>query len=267
MKLLFLDLDETLLMSNKDINPVDMAAIDEMILMGHKVVINSGRPLYSILVLAEKFGFIREGFLIASFNGGMIYDPVRKEILCRRSVNADVCRFLFDEAYKAGIHCHTYSDNNVISEHATKELDYYTSRIHMPGKVVNDFREEVTNPPKIILISLDGKETLEKFRLEHEEFSKDKLYTTFSDSRLLEYADPLSNKGEAVRFLCNHLNVPVSDTVAAGDEENDIPMIIAAGTGVAMKNGTQITKDSADYITQKTNNEGGIAEIIHKFIF
>ena len=266
MKLLFVDLDETLLTTDKRINEIDMQAINDMIKAGHKVIINSGRPLYSILGLAEKFGFIREGFYLSSFNGGLIYDPVNKKKLVFRHVDVEMARYFFDEARKAGIHCHTYSESNVISEHDTEELAFYTERIKMPGLVVDDFRTVVSEPPKMILIALDGRERLEKFRKDHEEFSKDKLYTTFSDARLLEYADPLSNKGEAVRFMCEYFNVPISDSVAAGDEENDIPMIIAAGTGVAMKNGTDSTKAVADYITENTNNEGGIAEIIHKFI-
>ena len=53
MKLLFLDLDGTLLNDKKEINKADMDAIDEMISKGHKVIINTGRPLYSALLLSE----------------------------------------------------------------------------------------------------------------------------------------------------------------------------------------------------------------------
>lgn len=266
MKLLFVDLDGTLLNDEKTINDADMTAINEMIMAGHKVIINSGRPLYSIMGLAEKFGFLRDGFYLSSFNGGLIYDPVEKKRLIYHPVDVDLVRYFFDEAYKAGIHCHTYTDTNVISEHDTEAFNFYTKRINMPGKIVNDFREEVSAPPKIILISLEGKEALEQFRIEHEDYAKDRLYTTFSDPRLLEYSHPLTNKGEAVRFMCNYLEVPIKDSVSAGDEENDIPMISTAGTGCVMKNGTDETKEVADYITERTNNEGGIAEIIYKFI-
>lgn len=266
MKLLFVDLDGTLLTDEKKISDIDMAAINKMIEAGHKVIINSGRPLLSILGLAEQFGFIREGFYLSSFNGGLIYDPVKKERLVYHPVDVELTRYFFDEAYKAGIHCHTYSDTNVISEHMTRELEFYTQRVKVPGMVVDDFRTVVSEPPKIILICLEGKEPLERFRLEHEEIAKDRLYTTFSDPKLLEYSDPLTNKGEAIRFLCDYLNVPIEDSVAAGDEENDIPMIEAAGVGCAMRNGTEQVKNVADYTTEKTNNEGGIAEIIYKFI-
>lgn len=268
MKLLFLDLDGTLLNDEKEISPVDMAAIDKMIAAGHKVIINTGRPLYSVMILAEKFGFLREGFYISAFNGGLIYDPVSDEKLKYDTLPTDVVRYMFDEAYKMGLHVHTYIDDHVVSEKDTKELEFYTKRIKMPPLVVDDFVSATKGiQPKIIVISLDGKERLIAYREAVKDYAEEMgLYSTFSDVRLLEYANPLANKGEAIRFMCKHLGVDIKDTVAAGDEENDLPMIEAAGTGVCMKNGVDGLKAVADYITKHTNNEGGIAEIIDKFI-
>lgn len=268
MKLLFLDLDGTLLNDDKEINKEDMEAIDEMIAKGHKVIINTGRPLYSVMGLARKFGFVREGFFISSFNGGVIYDPVTGEKLKDDAITDDVVRYMFDEAYKMGLHAHTYTDDYVVSERDTEELQFYTKRINMPPMVVKNF-SEVTGgkPPKIIIISLEGKHRLEEYRQKLSEYAKKQnLYSTFSDVRLLEYANPLANKGEAIRYMCNLLNVNIEDSVAAGDEENDLPMIEAAGVGVCMRNGVEALKTAADYVTEKTNNEGGIREIIEKFI-
>ena len=268
MKLLFLDLDGTLLNDKKEINKADMDAIDEMISKGHKVIINTGRPLYSALLLSEKFGFLREGFYISSFNGGLIVDPVTKKRLKYDTVPDEIVRHMFDEAYKLGLHAHTYNDEYVVSERDTKELEFYTKRISMPPFVVSDFRDALSEgAPKIIIVSLDGKERLIEYREKLRDYENEhNLYSTFSDSRLLEYANPLANKGEAVRFMCRYLGVDISDSIAAGDEENDMPMIEAAGIGVCMKNGQDTLKIVADYVTERTNNECGIKEIIEKFI-
>ena len=268
MKLLFLDLDGTLLNDKKEINKADMDAIDEMISKGHKVIINTGRPLYSALLLSEKFGFLREGFYISSFNGGLIVDPVTKKRLKYDTVPDEIVRHMFDEAYKLGLHAHTYNDEYVVSERDTKELEFYTKRISMPPFVVSDFRDALSEgAPKIIIVSLDGKERLIEYREKLRDYENEhNLYSTFSDSRLLEYANPLANKGEAVRFMCRYLGVDISDSIAAGDEENDMPMILAVGIGVCMKNGQDTLKSVADYVTERTNNECGIKEIIEKFI-
>ncbi len=268
MKLLFLDLDGTLLNDNKEIEQGDMEAIEEMLRAGHKIIINSGRPLFSILKLAEKFDFLREGFYLSAYNGGLIYAPATKERLKYDTLDSEIVRHMFDEAYKMGLHCHTYTDDHVVSERKTEELDFYTKRIGMPPQIVDDFIS-VTNgvQPKVIIISLDGRDKLEAYRDRLADFTRENnLYCTFSDARLLEYANPNANKGEAIRFMCQHLLVDISDTVAAGDEENDLPMILAAGTGVCMKNGVEGLKALADYVTENTNNECGIREIIYKFI-
>jgi len=268
MKLLFLDLDGTLLNDEKEISDGDMDAINRMLALGHKVIINSGRPLFSIMVLAKKFGFIRDGFYLSAFNGGLIYDPVTKERLKFDVLDEAVVRHMFDKAYEMGLHAHTYIDDHVVSERDTKELEFYTERIHMPPMIVDDFSSVTKGfPPKVIVISLEGKEYLEKYRDAMEDYAEEQgLYCTFSDVRLLEYANSLANKGEAIRFMCGYMGVDISDTVAAGDEENDLPMIEAAGVGVCMKNGVASLKDKADYITEHTNNECGICEIIEKFI-
>ncbi|MBR2036785.1 MAG: HAD hydrolase family protein, partial [Lachnospiraceae bacterium] len=70
----------------------------------------------------------------------------------------------------------------------------------------------------------------------------------------------------AVRFLAEYLNIPIENTIAVGDAENDIPMLEAAGLGVAMKNASDDIKQHADYITKLDNNEGGVGEVIRKFM-
>jgi len=268
MKLLFLDLDGTLLNDEKEINEGDMHAIEQMLKAGHKVIINSGRPLFSVMTLAEKFGFLREGFYLSSFNGGLIYEPVSGRRLKYDTLSEEEVRYMFDRAYELGLHAHTYTDDHVVSERDTKELSFYSARIKMPPLIVDDFAKATKGfPPKVIVISLDGRKRLEEYRNVLQPFTDERgLYCTFSDERLLEYANPLANKGEAIRFMCQYLGVNIEDTIAAGDEENDLPMIETAGVGVCMKNGVASMKEKADYITEHTNNECGIKEIIEKFI-
>ena len=54
--------------------------------------------------------------------------------------------------------------------------------------------------------------------------------------------------------------------MAFGDGENDIPMIKAAGIGVAMENPLDTVKEAADIITLN-NDEDGVAAAIRKFRF
>ena len=75
-----------------------------------------------------------------------------------------------------------------------------------------------------------------------------------------------ASKGNAIRFLCDHLGIDIKDSIAAGDAPNDISMLQAAGYSVCLKNGTEDTKAVADYITEADNNHDGFLEIFTKIL-
>ena len=54
--------------------------------------------------------------------------------------------------------------------------------------------------------------------------------------------------------------------MAIGDNSNDVPMIEAAGVGVAVANATDEAKAAADYVCEADNNAGAVAEAIERFV-
>ena len=93
-KILFSDLDGTLLNAKKEITPASKAAIEEMISKGHKFMMATGRPIQSALKLAESFGFIQPGFYISSYNGALIYDCYEKKTIQKLAIPYEHVRFL-----------------------------------------------------------------------------------------------------------------------------------------------------------------------------
>ena len=266
-KILFTDLDETLLTSDKKVSPADLESINAIIEKGHRFVIATGRPFYSAYKLSKELGFVRPGFYIIASNGSIIYDCTDDKMLVRNSVSFEHVAHIFDAARKAGIHIQTYTDEHVVAEKETNEIVSYSSRIKMPYKILPSIPEHLPyEPPKVIAISPKGHEVLVPFRDSLAQYTEGKLTTVFSLETLLEFLPVQSSKGNAVIKLCEILNIPIANSIACGDEENDLSMIIAAGVGVAMKNGTDLTKAHADYITTCTNNENAITEVINKFI-
>jgi hydroxymethylpyrimidine pyrophosphatase-like HAD family hydrolase len=57
-----------------------------------------------------------------------------------------------------------------------------------------------------------------------------------------------------------------SALMALGDGYNDLEMLKLAGTAVAMGNGVAAVKEVADYITERTNADGGWAEALRRFV-
>ncbi|MDE6662319.1 MAG: Cof-type HAD-IIB family hydrolase [Lachnospiraceae bacterium] len=73
------------------------------------------------------------------------------------------------------------------------------------------------------------------------------------------------DKGKALMTVCNHLGIDLQNVMAFGDQDLDIPLIEAAGTGVAMGNAIPQLKEKADFITG-TNNEDGIAYALEHYL-
>lgn len=266
-KVLFTDLDGTLLTKEKNISEEDLASIRKITEKGHSFVVATGRPLYSAYKLCEEFGFVAPGFYIIASNGSIIYDCYNKKILHRSSVSFECVKYIFDRAKELGIHVQTYTDDFVVSEKETPEIMSYSKTIKMPYKILKSIPDElVYEPPKVILISHEGRKFLSSFRDTIDAWSAGRIATVFSHDTLLECLPVTSSKGNAVIELCKLLDIPLANSIACGDEENDISMLDTAGIGVAMKNATDLTKSHANYITSCTNNENGITEVIYKFI-
>lgn len=74
------------------------------------------------------------------------------------------------------------------------------------------------------------------------------------------------DKGSALRTLAARLNIPMSQVMALGDNDNDVPMLRAAGLGVAMGNATEAARAAAGHITLP-NDEHGVAAAIRTLVF
>ena len=68
-----------------------------------------------------------------------------------------------------------------------------------------------------------------------------------------------------LRFLAEMFEIPIEETMAVGDSQNDMDIMQAAGIGVAMENATDEVKAIADFVT-KSNLEDGVGYAIEKFI-
>lgn len=267
MKILFTDLDGTLLTTDKRISDTDLRSIKKMTEAGNHFVIASGRPLPSVLELAHKYDLIRPGTYVSCFNGSVIYDCYNQKMIQQITVPFNDVQYIFDAAVKEGLHVHTYSDTSVIAASDTEEFKYYLSHIHMPGIISTDFRAHMDHEPsKIIVMSFESRDRLIRFQKNHESYTLGRLNTTYSCDFMLEYSSPNGSKGNSLLAMCQFLGIPVSDSIAVGDEENDLSMILAAGCGVVMANGNDSVKEHADYITVADNDHNAITEIIEKFI-
>lgn len=268
-KILFLDLDGTLLNDQKECTEGNRRAIAGAIAAGHRVVIASGRPLKSALLQAEALGLTGPGRYVIAYNGGVLYDCSRREELFRKTIAPEDLYTVFDEANRRGIHIQTYDRERVIveSRNDNDNVRRYCALTGMDFRVVGDIRRDLPEPPvKALLIDFRGRASTAPMEAWLRGHMREKVDSYFSSQYYLEVVPAGMNKGWAVTALCARLGIPVQNAVAVGDEANDIPMLRSAGTGVAMENATAEVKAAAAYVTRQDNNHGGVAEVIERFL-
>ena len=268
-KMIFLDIDGTLMDDNKNVPDYNKAAIKEALEQGHKVIICTGRPLCSAKKLFPVLGMEGEGCYAITYNGSLIYDIYNQKTIFKQTLPIEYVKYIFKKAEEHQIYMQTYSDDEVLCHKDTKEGQDYSIRLKIDRAIVPDVFEVMQNeePCKTLAIA-DGYDhkRLEGFREVFKDWAPGKVDIFFSCYEYLEFVPVGISKGAAIRFLAEYLNIPIENTIAVGDAENDIPMIQAAGLGVAMKNATDEIKQHADYITELDNNEGGVGEVIRKYM-
>ena len=266
-RILFTDLDGTLLNDQKKVTPETQKAIDDALAAGHKIVITTGRPLASGLTCAYATGLIKEGCYVIAFNGGQIYDPFHKKTIYGKTIPKETARYIFREAVKRNFHIQGYSDTHVLSLKESPELLRYVKGTGQPYKIVDTVEEAVpTDPYKILMISYDNRQGEDIFKKEVVDPLNETVHGFYSNDAFLEIAPQGISKGFAVKWMCQYLDIPVENSVAAGDAENDIEMLKAANTGAVMCNAYPGVKEYGNYVTHHDNNHDGVGEIIHKFI-
>lgn len=89
---------------------------------------------------------------------------------------------------------------------------------------------------------------------------------SYSSNRYIEFNHKGVNKGAGLKKLADLLHIDIQDTIAIGDNYNDLSMIKDAGLGVGVQNAAPGIKPDCDYITTATCEEGAVCEVIEKFV-
>lgn len=266
-KILFTDLDGTLLNNRSQIDEEMKQALQEMTSKGHYLVLSSGRPLDSILEVKNLAEIDFPNVYIIANNGAIIYNCDKQEIVHEIRVSFEDVTNVWNFAKEHHSHIQTYTSDSIITACEDEEIAFYRRRIHLP-LILSDTPWKILNQPphKLLLIDLHNHERLAGIQTLLEQAYGDRLQTVFSNPYYLEVFAKAAGKGNSLRYLCEHLNIPVSDSYAAGDAENDLSMLQAAGTAIVMCNGTDDLKKHADIITTRSNDECGLADIIYENI-
>ena len=263
-------MDGTLLNSNNEISSRTKEALLEAKARGVHVVLATGRMLKSALNYSNRLDLNRP--IIAS-NGSIIVDE-NQNIIYKNTLNEDQVRDITDIGKELELYYHFYTEEALYSPFEEEEITKFynhdsTEEEWIHSYVFKDIEDILDRKDLEIykFIFLDSDERRYKLNeLEEKLNSLNNLNITTSWKNNLEVMNEEVSKGNSLKFLCEKLGVNREEVIAIGDNNNDISMIEFAGLGVAMKNGEAEVHSKADIITEGTNDEDGVAEIIEKYI-
>jgi hypothetical protein len=273
-KLVALDLDGTLFDNQSQITKDNLAEIRRVTADGVHVVISTGRPFCGL-----PFSQI-EGSGIAysiNTNGSSIYRLADQTCIYEDSMPTEMVLPIIDYLLGKDIHFDLYIDGKAYSPTQcigaiqnlavpeTIRTYIRNSRIRipdMPGFV----REHNYSVQKITMNFSPDENGVLKNREEIRTYfeSRSDITCVCGGYNNLEISNRTADKGSGLMHLAEYLHIPVAETIAIGDSENDLAIIKAAGLGIAMENATDAIKAAAGDITL-TNEESGVAAALRKY--
>jgi Cof subfamily protein (haloacid dehalogenase superfamily) len=265
IRLLALDLDDTLLRSDLSISYRTRNIIKRAESAGVAVVLASGRSPAAIERFSRLLGMNKSpGYLICN-NGTVILESHTGELVCETRIKAESALSAYDLAAAEGFPVQIYENDIIYVSRSNEFADADEKLTGLRQVVVENFRAMVAGGVYKLIIPGDPMllaplESLVKTYLGKEVT----LFT--SKPYFLEILPAQTDKGTALAFVAERMGIPREEVLAIGDSMNDEAMITWAGTGVAMVNGDKRIKSAADFVTEKSNDDDGVAEVIERYI-
>ena len=263
IRLIATDIDGTLLNSDHIIPEENIRAIRDAQKKGIIVAIASGRYVENVYLLLQQYGLSCH---IIGVNGAKITDPDRNALISH-FIDPAAVQAVYQKLIELQMDYFIFGIDSVCTARQTvkhhSELSYGKD-IEKLGFHFYHGPEEAEkccqNPVhKFFVCSNDRSDEV---RAALQDIPGIEL--TRSSPRNVEINPAGVNKARGIEELAACFDIPLSQVMALGDEENDLPMLKAAGWGVAMGNGCESVKEAARFITD-TNNQGGWAKAVRKY--
>ncbi|MHB1683303.1 MAG: Cof-type HAD-IIB family hydrolase [Bacilli bacterium] len=262
--LIALDLDGTLLTSDKRISPRTKGALQAVMKAGGDVAIATGRPPRTSVPFVRELGLTTP---LINFNGALVHGHGMVDISHHTPIDYEVAMAALNVCYEIGI-------RNLMAE--VKDEFYLHSNTCLVDPLmdvgnraplaVGDVRTLIASQVTSFVVSpfLDR-----AFEL------TEALQTQFHDTltvrawggahQTIEVMSNRASKASGLQQVADLLGYDAAQIIAFGDELNDLEMLQYAGTGVAMGNARDVVKSAADFVTD-TCDRDGIAKFLERHV-
>ena len=262
IRLIALDLDGTLLNSEKRISPRTMAALQAAMQKGVRVTIATGRMMAGAAMFGRQFG---ANAPLICCNGGVVQGMDDETSMFERHMAPETVRGILSFCHEHGWYVNWCIGREVCAE-------YYAPKWYFAYRTVQDFRvkevgdrylDYTENVIQCVVRDLDGKVEPMVKALKAAfpgEFHAQQNTGTSSD------LTPVGvTKALGLEFLMKHYGLTPENVMACGDGDNDLPMLEFAGTAVVPQNALPAAQSLATYHADSNDNDG-IAKAIEELV-
>ena len=270
VKLLALDLDGTALRSDNTLSRAVAAAIEKAAGSGMEIVAASGRPYGS---MPQSVLALRGVRYVISSNGAAIHDRTGKrlhETLLQESAVLQLLELTKDDdlIWEAFLDGATYTDNRYLRDPVRYGCTpAYIDYVRGSRGGLDDMRRYIyDNRSRLDSVEYvcPDREQRERIRAKLERHTTG-LYITSSSAHFVEFMDENATKSRALQWLCRYLRIPLSQTAACGNADNDADMIACAGVGAAVANASESCLRAAE-MTVPSNDRDGVAVLVDRLL-
>ena len=280
IRIIALDLDGTLLDSEKRLSEVNRAALARAAEKGVLIVPTTGRFFGMMPPAVRDLPFVRYAITI---NGAQVYDRETDTAIVRDEIPLDMALGVMEvlDRFDVIYDCYRQNWGWMTAALQEKAADYATNEHYL--KMVREFRKPVPelkahlkatandgDVQKIMLFARNtqvsglSSQVLDAIRLElAARFPEIKV--TSSTWNNIELNIRTAHKGNALKRFAEHLGLGLANCMAFGDGMNDFTMVEAAGLGVAMANAEPEVKRVAKWIAP-SNDDDGVAAGLEEWV-
>lgn len=264
-----LDLDGTLLNSNKELSRVNLQVLEKAAEAGYAIVPTTGRFAGALPEAVKALPFVE---YVITINGAQVQDLAENKVIYKAELTweqaTDIMSYL--DQFPVIYDCYMNNDAFMTAEQKEKIDEtihdaHYRKMFHDLRRPVAELKSYIKDAGGIQKIQFFTAEPTVRLAIMDELPRRfENLAVSSSHVQNIEINEHHANKGEALLALADYLQIPREKTFAFGDGLNDLSMIEKAGVGIAMENGCEAVKKAADYVTASCDDDG-VAKGIAKF--
>ncbi len=261
--LIAIDLDDTLLRADLTISAANNAALARARDAGLRIVLASGRNVYSMRAYAEELGLVGSGDYMICSNGAEIIHSASGRVLDERRIESSLCREIAAAIEERGFPWQIY-EGGIIHVSTPNTWALADSRLTGQPCILVEDREEFFSRGLTKFVVPGEPQGISALVGQLSSLFGDRVIVLTSKPYFLEVLAWGADKGAALERLVAMLGLSLSRSMAIGDAMNDLGMVRAAGFGCAPANAVPVVKAAARYISARTNEEDAVADFVER---